>query len=160
MTPSAELLARTQGDEAELVLYTFEEDDAWELGSLIVERARKRGHPIAVDVRRPTGQILFHAALPGAMLDNDEWIRRKVNTVFRFSKSSFSVAISLALAGTTIAEKSFVDPKDYASAGGSFPIRLHGVGIVAAVSVSGLPQEDDHALVVECLREFKKRKQK
>ena len=38
--------------------------------------------------------------------------------------------------------------------GGSFPIRVAGVGIVGAVTVSGLPQAQDHALVVEGLRDF------
>ena len=42
----------------------------------------------------------------------------------------------------------------YAAHGGSFPIRVAGVGIVGAVTVSGLPQAQDHALVVEGLRDF------
>ena len=41
---------------------------------------------------------------------------------------------------------------------GSFPVRVHGVGTVAAAAVSGLPQEEDHALVVECLRKLKEEK--
>ena len=37
------------------------------------------------------------------------------------------------------------------SHGGSFPLHVAGVGCVGAVTVSGLPQRDDHALVVEAL---------
>jgi uncharacterized protein (UPF0303 family) len=44
--------------------------------------------------------------------------------------------------------------RDYATHGGSFPIRVTGVGGVGAVTVSGIPQREDHALVVACLAEM------
>lgn len=44
--------------------------------------------------------------------------------------------------------------RDFAVAGGGFPILVEGVGCVGAVIVSGLPQRDDHALVVEILAEM------
>jgi uncharacterized protein (UPF0303 family) len=44
-----------------------------------------------------------------------------------------------------------VDPADYAPHGGAFPIRIRDVGVVGVVTVSGLPQADDHALVVEAV---------
>ena len=154
MEATKEILDRIAAEEAELVLDRFDEEDAWRLGSLLVEEARRRRLPIAVDVRRP-GQILFHAALAGATPDNDEWVRRKTNTVFRFRKSSYAVAVSLALAGKTIEEKSFVDPREFAAAGGCVPVVVRGAGLVACATVSGLPQEEDHALVVGCMRKLK-----
>jgi uncharacterized protein (UPF0303 family) len=44
--------------------------------------------------------------------------------------------------------------QEYAAHGGAFPVRVDGVGIVGVVTVSGLAQADDHALVVEALRGF------
>lgn len=154
MTATKELLARIMQEENELVLDHFSEKDAWDLGCLMVEEATKRHAHVAIDIRRPT-QILFHAALEGSTPDNDEWIRRKSNVVFRFGSSSFAVGIRLALAGTDIQEKSFVSPMEYSPHGGAFPIRVRGSGIVACATISGLPQEDDHALVTDCLRLFK-----
>jgi uncharacterized protein (UPF0303 family) len=151
MNPSKEFLELLSAEEAALSLDRFDEEDAWRLGLLLVEEARKRKAPVAVDVRRP-GQILFHAALPGATPDNDEWIRRKSACAFRFSKSSLAVGVGLALAGKTLEEKSFVSSFEFSAHGGAVPIRVRGVGIVACATVSGLPQEEDHALVVECLR--------
>ena len=40
---------------------------------------------------------------------------------------------------------------EFAAHGGSFPISLAGTGVIGAVTVSGLPQRDDHQLVVEAL---------
>ena len=44
-----------------------------------------------------------------------------------------------------------LDPRDYTAHGGCFPIRVRGTGMVGTVTVSGLPQKEDHALVVETL---------
>ena len=157
MVPTNDMLDKIAKEEAELVLDQFTEDDAWELGCLMVEEAKKRQARIAIDIRRP-GQILFHSALAGAVPDNEEWIRRKSNVVFRFGKASLAVGVSLALAEATIEQKYFVSPREFSPHGGAFPIRVRGCGLVACATVSGLPQEEDHALVVACIRKFKERK--
>ncbi|MET0302587.1 MAG: heme-binding protein [Microbacteriaceae bacterium] len=41
-----------------------------------------------------------------------------------------------------------------AANGGVFPITVTGVGVVGAVGISGLPQVEDHAFVVDQLRAF------
>jgi uncharacterized protein (UPF0303 family) len=53
--------------------------------------------------------------------------------------------------GTSLEAKMGLPLRDYASQGGSFPLRTAGGACVGAVTVSGLPQRDDHALVVEAL---------
>jgi uncharacterized protein (UPF0303 family) len=55
---------------------------------------------------------------------------------------------------TTLEEKSLLDPRKYAPHGGAFPLTIRGVGVVGTVTVSGLPQEEDHKLVVSVLQEF------
>ena len=153
MVPTNDMLDKIAKEEAELVLDQFTEEDAWELGCLMVEEAKKRQARIAIDIRRP-GQILFHSALAGAVPDNEEWIRRKSNVVFRFGKASLAVGVSLALAEATIEQKYFVSPLEFSPHGGAFPIRVRGCGLVACATVSGLPHEVDHALVVACVRKF------
>lgn len=136
------------------MLDRFDEDDAWRLGGIIAEEARRRGLPVAVDIRKP-GQVMFHAVLRGATPDNDEWVRRKSNVAFRFRRSSLWVHVNLAIQKKTIEERYFLDPREFVPSGGSFPISVRGVGMIGAVTVSGLPHEEDHALVVEGLRTFK-----
>jgi uncharacterized protein (UPF0303 family) len=47
-----------------------------------------------------------------------------------------------------------LDPALYAAHGGAFPIRVAGAGVIGVVAVSGLPQREDHALVVTALTQF------
>ena len=42
----------------------------------------------------------------------------------------------------------------FAAHGGAFPILLRGTGCIGTVAVSGLPQLEDHRLVVETLKAF------
>lgn len=43
---------------------------------------------------------------------------------------------------------------EFAIHGGGYPIRVRGVeGVIGVVVVSGLKQEDDHAVVVETIKE-------
>jgi uncharacterized protein (UPF0303 family) len=43
---------------------------------------------------------------------------------------------------------------EYAVTGGAFPIRVRGVGVVAAATASGLSSQEDHDLVVDGIRAY------
>jgi uncharacterized protein (UPF0303 family) len=148
-------LAELQAQEERLTLRRFSYDDAWELGSLLVRLARERDAPVAIDIHRG-GQQLFHAALPGSTPDNDAWIDRKRRVVERYGASSFLVGTRFRAKGSTFEESSRLDADRFAAHGGSFPLRVRDTGVVGTVTVSGLPQADDHALVVEALEEFRR----
>ena len=147
------LLAELLAQEQELQLDSFDNDAAWELGSRLVAAARADGHGVTIDVTRGEQQ-LFHAALDGTSADNDAWIARKNAVVRRFGHSSYYVGRECEAAGASLEERFFVDPRQYSAHGGAFPIAIRGVGVVGTVTVSGLPQAEDHRLVVSVLREF------
>jgi uncharacterized protein (UPF0303 family) len=144
------LAAQLEDQERRLRLHGFDNDDAWGLGSRLVDLARARGDAVTIDIRRG-GQQLFHAALAGTTPDNDAWIERKVRVVERFAASSYLVGQRYRDQGTTFEQSSHLDPARYAAHGGAFPLYVYGVGVVGTVTVSGLPQAEDHALVVEAL---------
>ncbi|MFF7964614.1 heme-degrading domain-containing protein [Streptomyces sp. NPDC007903] len=150
---NAPSVADLEAQERRLVFRSFTYDDAWALGSLLVELGRERQAPIAVDIHR-AGQQLFHAALPGSTPDNDAWIARKRRVVERYGAASYLVGSRFRAKGTTFEDSSRLDPDRYAAHGGSFPITVEGVGVVGSVTVSGLPQIEDHRLVVEALERF------
>lgn len=145
-------LHRVEAEERELVLESFDHEDALELGLAIVEKARARKLPIAVDIER-CGLRLFHVAMPGAAPDNAHWIERKKRLVNRTYRSSYATGLRLKVQQRTLAEAMYLDEDDYAPHGGCVPVVVRAVGFVGTVTVSGLPQREDHALVVEALRE-------
>ena len=145
----AELLAQ----EEELQFTTFTNTTAWELGSALVDAARRDRLAVTVDIRRGEHQ-LFHAALPGTAPNNDVWIERKNRVVRRFEHSSFYMGVLYKGLDTSLAERQLVDPHEFAAHGGAFPLIVRAVGVIGTITVSGLPQEDDHNLVVTVLREF------
>lgn len=145
-----EELARVAAQEAALRLTRFDEDIAWRLGTRLRDMAVARGLAIAIEIRR-CGQLLFHAAQSGTTPDNADWIRRKGNVVTRFLRSSYAIGLSLQQKGGDLTSRYGLPAADYASHGGAFPLCVEGAGIIGYVAVSGLPQRDDHELVVEAL---------
>ena len=147
------LIGKLEAQEERLVFGRFDNTDAWRLGTAMVTEATDRGLSVTIDIRR-NGHQLFHAALPGTAPDNDRWIERKVNVVNRFSASSYLVGRRLAADGETLDESSGASPLDHATHGGAFPIRIRDVGVVGTITVSGLPQADDHAFVTEMIARY------
>jgi uncharacterized protein (UPF0303 family) len=151
MADSSPSLAELAAEEEELQFDSFTNDDAWDLGAALVAAARRDGAPVAVDVSRH-GHQLFHASLPGTSPDNDSWIQRKTRVVHRFGHSSLYVRQASIERGTTFEAEFGLDPALYAAHGGAFPVVVRSVGPVGAVVVSGLPQLDDHRMVVAAIR--------
>ena len=135
--------------ERTLIFPAFDEETAWRLGSRLRALAAQRSLAVVIDIRRPA-QPLFYAALPGTTPDNAEWIRRKSNVTLRFHRSSYAVGLEMEQKQSSLEARGLATA-DYASHGGSFPIRVAQAGVVAAVTVSGLPMRADHELVVEAL---------
>ena len=147
-------------EEERLVLPSFRNDDAVDLGLIAVGLARERSLPIVVEIRA-YDQVLFRAALPGSSVANDGWVARKTRLVEELGHSTLYQRVVHEAAGTTFSTATGLSEDDYAAHGGGFPLRVLGPdGVPARVGVmvvSGLPQLDDHRLVVECLETLQKR---
>ncbi len=140
-----------EAEARDLVQASFDLADAVEVGRTLCSLGTERGLPIALEVW--VGERLaFRAALPGSSPENDDWLRRKVNTVRHFGRSSLAVRIGFEEAGTDFETDGGLPITDYAAHGGGWPVVVEGVGIVGCIAVSGLPQLDDHDLIVEALR--------
>ena len=146
----AALIGRVLAEIEALQFASFSKDDALDLGLLLVELGRQRSLPIAVDITKGE-QVLFHAALDGATPDNERWINAKKRTAMRYEVPSLLVGLRARAAGGRIEDNAWWDQSEFAAHGGAFPVRVRDVGIVGVVTVSGLPQADDHALVTEAV---------
>src|SRR3954464_2342555 len=144
-------VAELAAEEQELQFRSFPNDDAWDLGCALVAAARERSAPVVIDVTR-NGHQLFRAALPGSTPDNDSWIARKQRVVHRFGHSSLYVRQASIERGTTFEAEFGLDPTQYAAHGGAVPVLGRSVGPVGVVAVSGLPQLEDHRMVVAAIR--------
>ena len=148
-----DILKNLLEEEKTLQFTRFNEITAWQIGTQMVERAMRENLPITINITRGEHQ-LFHYSMPGTSADNDEWVKRKVRLVNRFGHSSFYMGQMLKNKGKTIVQSYLISESEFAAHGGCFPIIVKGTGMVGTITVSGLPQEEDHKFVVESIREF------
>ncbi|WEF34378.1 heme-degrading domain-containing protein [Pseudoduganella chitinolytica] len=149
----AALLRELETEEEQLQFPAFSNADALRLGIALVERARALGKAVTVDIAR-NGHQLFHHAMDGTSPDNANWVRRKNNVVQRFGRSSWHVGTRYRSKGQSFDADSAIDGADFAAHGGAFPLAIRGTGIIGTVTVSGLPQKEDHELVTSVLRAY------
>lgn len=143
-------IAELEAEFASLYLPHFDEAQALALGRILVDIALAERLPVVVDIRT-ADRTLFHAGLPGSAPLNDLWARRKSNTALMFQLPSMLVVARNRVKGEPL-EKHGLSGADYADSGGAVPIRVTGIGVVAVATVSGLPQVEDHRLVVRAIR--------
>lgn len=146
-------LERIALQEARLQFRSFDAHSAWVLGSRLRTLAEQQHQAITIEIQ-VGGNPLFLCAMPGTAPNNLDWVRRKRNVVTLMQRSSYAVGLQLQKDGTTLTEQAGLELRDYAPHGGCFPILLHETGCIGTVAVSGLPQRDDHELIVEVLAEM------
>jgi uncharacterized protein (UPF0303 family) len=146
--PAQDLNILTQ-QESLLHFAAFNADTAWRLGNLLrtALHARNAGGTIEIEL---ANHLLFACATPGATPGQANWIRRKRNTVHHFHRSSYAIGRQLELDNQTLEARHGLPLADFAAHGGGFPLRI-GDACVGTIILSGLPQRDDHNLVVSAI---------
>lgn len=145
---NSQLYTMLEEQESLLQFSEFTNEAALKIGLLLVERARKNGKSIVIDIER-YNQKLFHYAFDGTSPNNDYWIEGKKRLVNRFYHSSLYSALKIREGSMP----SYSELGIYIS-GGAFPIILKNSGIIGTIAVSGLPEEDDHGYIVDALKEY------
>ncbi len=139
--------------QEELQFESFNNEVAYDIGNRLFEKAKERKLPVAISISRCNHE-LFYIALPGAKESNELWLKRKVNSCYFFQKSTILLEMEQSQSSASIMQINGLPEDTYAPAAGAFPVILKGTGMVGVIAVSGLAGEDDHALVIEAVKEY------
>lgn len=154
MDPLMEKLEELKQQEEALIFEAFNSEKAWDLGNLLVALARQKAtKPVAISITM-NHHTLFYYAFDGTTPDNEAWLRRKENSVYRFYKSTYHLGVYVKLRQDTIFNRYAVSPQEFAQMAGGFPIRVKDMGVVGTVSISGMSDVEDHEMVVEGIRAY------
>lgn len=146
-------ISKIAEQEQRLQFTRFDTATAWTVGTRLKALAEARGVAVAIEIRIARETVFFYA-MPGTAPTNADWARRKRNTVEMLQHSSYGTGLSLKQGGGSLEANMGLPLRDYASHGGAFPISVQGCGCIGVVTVSGLPQRQDHAMVCEALAEL------
>lgn len=138
-------------EHRELQFSEFTYRTARDIGLFLVNRAEEEKKSITIDITVGEQQ-LFHCALEGTSEENDQWVIRKNRVANKFQKSSYSISILLKSQNKTIEDAYGLKSEEYAPFGGSYPIIIKDKGCIGTITVSGLPDHEDHEMVVEAIK--------
>ena len=148
-----ELMEALEMQEEVLQFTHFTNEDAWELGSLLVKEAKKRDISIAVQIRRSNDMDVFRHAMTGMTEYNMQRLVRKHNTVKMMEKSSLYMYMLLDESAERI-ENLYLPLDRYGFYGGGFPIRVEEAGVIGSVAISGIGHVADHDLLVKVISKY------
>ena len=141
-------------DEKDNIFKKFDAEDAFIIGSYVAKKAIENKAQICVDIYA-YGRTLYHFSSDQCIPDNDNWLRRKRNTVLYFQHSSKYIFHKIKGDQTLLASKYGLKAEDYTAIHGGFPIMIESSGIVGAICVSGMEPEQDHQLILEAIKILK-----
>ena len=154
MTMTMDELMKVLDMQEDILQFThFTNADAWELGTMILMEARRRGAQVGIMIRRSNGEVVFQYCDNGITPHNVELMRRKSNSVLLTERSSLQLYMAATNAPESV-KQMVLDPKEYAMLGGGFPNCVEEVGVVATVAVSGMGQVSDHDVIVKCISKY------
>lgn len=139
--------------EAELQFEQFTNEDALDLGMTLIKYAKENEKLVAIHIERNRVPLFTHL-MESTSEENVYWLYRKKRVVDHYNRSSHYIAKRFEKSGTTHDDSSLLPPTEYQAAGGSFPIRINGVGVIGSVTVAGLTPQLDHDYVVEGVRRY------
>ena len=147
---TVEFLEVLKKSEEILRFETFDQEDAYRLGTILRQIGMAGEQPVAVRVVLD-GLTVYQSFPNGTTAENSWWMDRKQATVTDSRTSSLRALVERELFG--VKEAWQTDETGHAFCGGGFPIVINGEFRGIAI-VSGLPHLEDHALLVRALAAY------
>jgi uncharacterized protein (UPF0303 family) len=150
MTYTIESLAQEQ---QELQLEYFDYNFAGQLGLLIRDQAIKAALPISITVAHGA-DVVFSILMPGATADNSAWAARKRCVAHRFHRSSLAMRLEAEQGKYDFNLRFRLPEAEFVASGGGVPLILRNGTLIGTAGVSGMPDVEDHRLVVVALMQI------
>ena len=113
----------------------FTNEDAWQLGIMLVAESKKRGLDCSITIRKNNGSTVFKY------------------TVKIMEKSSMLLYSELKQNEETL-EDIGLDEKEFSCMGGGFPIRVEEVGVIGAIVVTDQNPFINHDIIVKTIGKY------
>jgi uncharacterized protein (UPF0303 family) len=147
-----ELLEEIIEKEEKYQFDSFSNEDAFEIGLLIKEMAKKYSGPVAVSIT-VDGLEVFRYFPPTRGKLEEKWIEAKRNLVSLTGTSSLRSVVLIKLYQFPEEPASLI-PGDYAFSGGGFPIRLKNGMMIGSIITSGLTSQEDNSIIWDSLEKY------
>lgn len=148
-----ELIAILEMQEEILQFSHFTNEDAWELGNMLVTEVKRRRIPAIVTIRLNNGLTIFKYTSNDRNPSHQEWIERKINTVKLLERSSFHTCMTLQKNEEDLKDW-YLNSREYAACGGGFPVRVEEVGVIGTIAIAGIDHIADHDIIVKSLSRY------
>ncbi len=146
-----EIIESALHEEAKYVFTQFNAKMALEMGNFIANKAINEQLQLCCEIF-VNGRLMFHFVSDSCNPDNDNWLRKKRNTVLMFHHSSKYTRGKFDGDTFAFTQKFGISPAEYTAYEGGFPITVKGAGVIGALCVSGLAQEQDHQLAIDAIK--------
>jgi len=139
--------------EMDLLLPDFINENALEIGLIILNLAKAQKVPIAILIERNNIPI-FTFFTENTSMEFLQRINIKKKIVEHFKKSSAYIISRYSPLEISNGINCTISHLESESLRGSFPIRVKNIGMIGSISVASLTGVLDHDYVVEGLRQF------
>lgn len=126
------------------------------MGLILINYAKENEKSVAIHIEQNRVPLFTHL-MEGTSEENVYWLYRKKRVVDHYNRSSHYIAKRFEESGTSHDESSLLSSAEYQAVGGSFPIRVKGVGVIGSVTVAGLTPQLDHDYAIEGVKRFLKK---
>ena len=130
---------------------SFSNDDALRIGNAVVKYATSKNKAVATEIV-VNGWTQFLFCMEGTSPANIRWLKRKRNFL-EYRRTSSLLGQKLMEEQNRTMSGIFLDENEYSDRGGAFPIRI-GNQVIGSITVSGLPDVEDHQMVADVLASY------
>lgn len=134
----------------------FTQNDAMRLADIMMQEAKKCGGPACFAIY--LNQCIVFQYLPeGTGPLNEKWMKRKIDTVMTLRWSTMHFwCWQEKYPGIQRTGELYPEGEIF-PCGGGFPINVKSSGVVGAIAVSGLGDQQEHEFILECLEKYQQK---